>query len=269
MKNLNPLGQQTHYIDHYTPDLLFSIPRSESRNQLFFQSQVDFFGEDAWTCYELSWLNPNGKPQIAIAEIRIPCDSPNLVESKSLKLYLNSLNQTQFASTEALIQTLTTDISDCVGTPVTTQLHAASQSLSFNACDAVCIDEIDVSPKHYQPDATILRCNQSDEISEHLVSHVFKSNCPVTGQPDWASVFIKYQGKAVSHEHLLEYLISYRHHAGFHEACVEQIFYDISTQCEPKSLCIAARFLRRGGIDINPIRSSSKQWLETGRTARQ
>ncbi len=254
----SPLGQQTVYVSKYDPSLLFPIARSESRKVLGIEGEMPFFGCDIWTGYELSWLNTKGKPVVAIAEFRIPSQSPCIIESKSFKLYLNSFNQTRFSGFDEVKQTLLKDLSAAAGSDVYLDLRALSDStlLVDVLHEALCIDELDVDLDNYHPDPLLLMADPSEEVAEVLCSHLLKSNCPVTGQPDWASLFVEYSGARISHESLLRYIISFREHQDFHEHCVERIFVDLLKVCKPKTLSVYARYTRRGGLDINPFRST-------------
>ncbi|WP_425547958.1 NADPH-dependent 7-cyano-7-deazaguanine reductase QueF [Actimicrobium antarcticum] len=260
------LGKPATYQSHYDASLLFSIARQDKRNELGLVtgSTLPFFGIDIWNAYELSWLNLRGKPQIAIATITVPADSPNIIESKSLKLYLNSFNQTRLEGTEALLERLRTDLSNGFGAPVQLTLALPDQfgTLRFGELDGILLDRLDIEVDTYTPDSALLRAAQHEPaVEETLVSHLLKSNCLVTGQPDWGSVQIKYIGAAIDQERLLRYLIGFREHNEFHEQCVERIFMDILRQCRPQKLAVYGRYTRRGGLDINPWRSN----FSTGR----
>lgn len=267
----SPLGKESQYPSHYAPELLFPISRSDNRAAMGIGKELPFFGIDSWTAFEVSWLNKRGKPLVAIAEITIPCESPNIIESKSLKLYFNSLNQSTFDSRESLVETLEKDLSAAAGARVDIALSGmAAENGSFaDVGEYECIDELDIDADQYQPDAGLLRVQEDYQAEEQLVSHLLKSNCPVTGQPDWASLFIQYRGPQIDHEALLKYIISFREHTGFHEQCVEQIFTDLISRCKPQSLTVNARFLRRGGLDINPVRSTDQQYPLIKRVLRQ
>ena len=259
----NPLGQHTKYISSYAPHLLFPIARAESRSQLGIVSNLPLYGVDIWTGYELSWLNLSGKPQVAVAEFRVPCDSEFIIESKSFKLYLNSLNQTRFSDECEVLDVLTRDLSDVAKAIVSVKLFPinstpieANYLESIGKATAIELDILDVTVEHYHPAPELLTTTTNDRVTEVLVSHLLKTNCPVTGQPDWASIFIAYTGRQVQHENLLRYLISFREHQDFHEHCVERIFCDLQRECGPESLNVYARYTRRGGLDINPFRST-------------
>lgn len=263
-----PLGKPTDYHFNYDADLLFPVPRKDSRDELGFSQSLPFVGSDLWTAYELSWLNKHGLPQVAIAEIVFPCEAPNLVESKSFKLYLNSFNQTCFADQEQVLNTMQQDLSRCAGGSVKVRLYAVDDFAVRASEGFICLDQLPVQCDQYEPDAALLQ--KGIEVkTEQFCSHIFRSLCPVTGQPDWASVYIGYTGLSLDKESLLRYLVSYRLHQGFHEQCVEMIYRDIQALIEPSMLTVSARFVRRGGLDINPIRSLSADYRLPGRQARQ
>ncbi|MGL5450825.1 MAG: NADPH-dependent 7-cyano-7-deazaguanine reductase QueF [Aeromonas sp.] len=251
------LGQQSDYISQYTPSLLQPVPRSLNRDDLKLGAHLPFTGGDMWTLYELSWLNAKGKPMVALGEVCIPATSPNLIESKSFKLYLNSFNQTRCDSIEALAAILTDDLSACAGERIKVTLFPLAQAPHQIAqLPGECIDEQDIEIDHYQFDASLLQGAASNEqVTETLHSHLLKSNCLVTSQPDWGSVVIRYQGGKLNREKLLRYLISFRQHNEFHEQCIERIFIDLKHYCQPTKLTVYARYTRRGGLDINPFRS--------------
>lgn len=263
--NFNPLGQQTDYVSVYSPQLLFPIARVESRKLLDIGTVVPFYGVDIWTAYELSWLDPKGKPVVAVAEFFIPCDSEFMVESKSFKLYLNSLNQTQYESIAEVEAVLEKDISAITRAAVRVHLYPLvalagyvqpGHLVDLANVNGVLLDDLSISIDTYHPDSALLAT--TDEIvSESLVSHLLKTNCPVTGQPDWATIMIRYSGKKIQHDSVLRYIVSFREHQDFHEHCVERIYSDIATLCQPESLMVYARYTRRGGLDINPFRASS------------
>lgn len=256
----SPLGKMIATSADYDAGLLFPIPRAAKRVEIGISERLPFQGLDLWNAYELSWLNSRGKPQVATGEIRVPATSPNLIESKSLKLYLNSLNQTRFASIDEVRETIQRDLSAASLGSVTVTLTPISQTLttSIETMAGELIDDLDIAIEEYgPPQAQQLLLDAIDEpVEETLVSHLLKSNCPVTGQPDWASVQIRYRGARINRESLLRYLIAFRLHDDFHEQCVERIFADLSARCSPTQLSIYARYTRRGGLDINPWRSS-------------
>ncbi|MCW9018073.1 MAG: NADPH-dependent 7-cyano-7-deazaguanine reductase QueF, partial [Kangiellaceae bacterium] len=253
----NPLGKTTKYVSLYAPDLLFPIPRSEKRKEL--ESEfLSFKGADIWNAFELSWLNQNGLPQVAVAKLVFPADSLNIVESKSLKLYLNSFNQTKFESPVKVESTIAKDLSQASQAKVEVKLFKLDQASEFNiyGLEGELIDEQDIEISNYQYCPDVLQEAVGGElVTEVLVSHLLKSNCLITSQPDWASVQIKYSGKKIDREALLRYLVSFRSHNEFHEQCVERIFADIKKFCQPERLTVYARYTRRGGLDINPWRS--------------
>ncbi|WNC67203.1 NADPH-dependent 7-cyano-7-deazaguanine reductase QueF [Thalassotalea nanhaiensis] len=269
------LGKSTEYKSNYAPELLQGVPRSLNRDDLNLQDSLPFYGEDVWYGYELSWLEPNGKPVVAVAEFRIPCTSENLVESKSFKLYLNSFNQSCFDSWQDVEKTLVNDLTNTANAPVKVTLFEVDNcpALAIKKIDAVKIDDIDITIENYEFDRNILTqavpSTPEDSVSEYLVSHLLKSNCLITNQPDWGSVYISYTGKQINHALLLKYLISFRQHNEFHEQCVERIYTDIMEFCKPESLTVFARYTRRGGLDINPFRSSEDISAPLNRTLRQ
>ncbi|QDF67785.1 NADPH-dependent 7-cyano-7-deazaguanine reductase QueF [Shewanella sp. SNU WT4] len=267
------LGQATTYKDQYAPELLQGVPRALNRQAIGLTAELPFTGVDIWTGYELSWLNAKGKPMVAIAEFVLPVDSPNLVESKSFKLYLNSLNQTKFASVDDLQQTLIKDLSGCAGKPVKVSIIEPKH---FNHQRVVelpghCIDELDIEVSDYSfnPDYLSDSTDKKQVVAETLTSNLLKSNCLITSQPDWGSVMVRYQGPKIDREKLLRYLISFRQHNEFHEQCVERIFMDLKQFCHCTKLTVYARYTRRGGLDINPYRSDFEHVLDNHRLARQ
>ncbi|HWW07457.1 NADPH-dependent 7-cyano-7-deazaguanine reductase QueF [Collimonas sp.] len=270
----SPLGKPAAYQSQYQPSLLFPIARQGKREEIGISGTLPFFGVDIWNAYEVSWLNLRGKPQVAIATFTVPADSPNIVESKSFKLYLNSFNQTRLADTDALLQLLRTDLSAGFGAPVHVTLTTADAfaELKLQEPQGLLLDRLDIEVSEYRPNPTLLK-NDANQVvvEETLVSHLLKSNCLVTGQPDWGSVQIHYVGAAIDQESLLKYLISFRDHNEFHEQCVERIFMDLMRNCAPQKLSVYARYTRRGGLDINPWRSnfSTSQPPLNWRQARQ
>ena len=287
------LGQPTQYVDHYDPSLLYPLPRQAKRDELGLQrtpeglSVLPFMGADIWTAYELSWLNLKGKPQVALARLVIPCESPCIIESKSMKLYFNSFSQTPFASAQEVQQKIVHDLSagvwqlaggaqssPAVNHPaVLVELIEVKdfQAQKIEELSGVDLDRLDIECNTYQPAPQLLSA-QFDRapVSEVLCSQLLKSNCLVTGQPDWGSVRIAYTGPQIDQAALLAYLISFREHNEFHEQCVERVFMDIWTRCKPSKLSVYARYTRRGGLDINPFRTSHPQALPPlMRTARQ
>jgi 7-cyano-7-deazaguanine reductase len=286
---LAPLGKASQYIDHYAPTLLYPIPRAGKRQEIGIDTtqgtgQSPFFGADMWTAFELSWLNPRGKPQVALAHITVPCESPNIIESKSFKLYLNSFNNHVFSGFDEVASVLKRDLSRAAfGNP-----HFGNQQTEsgvgvrlvppdmFDAqpvfeLDGLSLDRLDIDCSRYTPAPDLLTTDASrTPVSEVLVSRLLKSNCLVTGQPDWGSVQISYSGQPINQEALLQYIVSFRNHNEFHEQCVERIFMDIWTRCKPTKLSVYARYTRRGGLDINPYRTSYPAALPANnRTARQ
>lgn len=264
----SPLGKKSAYVNEYSPQLLFPIPRNKPWHPKF--SQRPFYGIDVWNAFEVSWLNKKGLPQMALAEFRIPADSPNIVESKSFKLYLNSFNQSTMANVAHVQQHMTEDLTAAAGAPVqVTLFNLCEKAMTVLPTSGVNIDEQDIEISTYTPDAHLLMVDSSTYRTEILHSHLLKSNCPVTGQPDWATLVVEYEGPSIDRAGLLAYIVSYRDHGDFHEQCVEQIFLDIKAQCKPGQLTVYARYLRRGGLDINPYRSTRPLAPSNHRTERQ
>ncbi|KAB8305265.1 NADPH-dependent 7-cyano-7-deazaguanine reductase QueF [Erwinia endophytica] len=267
------LGKPTEYHDTYQPSLLQAVPRSMNREPLgIYPQNVPFHGEDIWTLYELSWLNAKGLPQVAVGEVTLNANSLNLIESKSFKLYLNSLNQTRFADWAEVRATLKRDLSACAQGDVGVSLFRLQEleGQPIGHFSGYCIDEQDININNYQFSADYLQqATQPDIVEEQLVSHLLKSNCLITNQPDWGSVQISYRGPRIQREALLRYLVSFRHHNEFHEQCVERIFNDILRFCQPSRLSVYARYTRRGGLDINPWRSNGEFKPGLSRLVRQ
>jgi 7-cyano-7-deazaguanine reductase len=309
-----PLGKDVSYPTGYDASLLFPMPRMDARRTLGLAdlpgeattaSALPFQGFDLWNAYELSWLNAKGLPKVALLRVRVPCTSPQIIESKSFKLYLNSFNQTRFETVHHVFDLLRKDLALALGAELELELVGADQFSNeiITEFAGVDLDKLDVEIDCYQPDASLLKLqgdaskkavaseqadikaalNASDapdtraqpkieptSISETVFSRLLKSNCPVTDQPDWACIEIQYTGPAIDHASLLKYIVSYRMHNGFHEHCVEKIFVDILKQCAPTSLSVYARYTRRGGLDINPWRATLDVKPPTiGRSARQ
>ncbi len=275
----SPLGKASAYADQYDPSLLYALPRAPKRAEIGITGSPPFLGADLWTAFEVSWLNARGKPQLALAHITVPCETPHMVESKSLKLYLNSLNNTRFDDAAQVQARIRADLSATAGmgaaAPASVGVKLLAPELfdqqAVQELDGLNLDRLDVECTHYQPAPELLRTEPDEApVSEVLTSRLLKSNCLVTGQPDWASVQISYSGAPINQEGLLQYLVSFRNHNEFHEQCVERIFMDIWTRCQPVKLTVYARYTRRGGLDINPFRTSYPQALPANvRTARQ
>lgn len=296
------LGKATHYPDQYAPEVLYPIARQQSRDALGVAAKaLPFTGVDLWTGYELSWLNLRGKPQVALVQVSIPCETPCIVESKSFKLYLNSFSNSRFADAQAVRQRIAADVGAVVWSAGNAALPAVDQAgdaagAASGAASAAApsvrvqlvlpeqfaeqrienlsglsLDRLDVECSDYEPAPQWLRAASGEApVSETLTSHLLRSNCPVTNQPDWGDLQISYSGPAIDHEGLLRYIVSLRNHNGFHEHCVERIFMDIMQRCQPSQLTVYARYTRRGGLDINPLRTNSPQTLPPNqRTARQ
>ncbi|WP_418643131.1 NADPH-dependent 7-cyano-7-deazaguanine reductase QueF [Stutzerimonas kunmingensis] len=269
----SPLGKSSDYVATYSPHLLFPIPRAPKWAELGLTAEtLPYQGVDLWNCYELSWLLPSGTPVVAIGEFEIPADSPSIIESKSFKLYLNSLNQSVFESREALAEVMSSDLSAAAGKPVKVRLRTLDEVAAEGVATLPgrCVDDLDVTIEHYDhPQPGLLACDAGHMVEESLHSHLLKSNCPVTGQPDWGSVVVEYRGAALQAESLLAYLVSFRQHADFHEQCVERIFLDLQRLLQPEKLTVYARYVRRGGLDINPYRSTEAMVVDNRRLVRQ
>jgi 7-cyano-7-deazaguanine reductase len=280
------LGKASAYIDQYDASLLFPIPRAGKRAEIGVAGTPPFFGADLWTAFELSWLNTRGKPQVALAHFMVPCESANIIESKSFKLYLSSFNNTRFADSAEVLARLRADITEAVWRGAVVQSSVGVKLIApelfdrepVYELDGLNLDRLDVECTRYQPAPDLLTLSAPEgegegagaPVSEVLVSNLLKSNCLVTGQPDWGSVQISYTGAQINQEGLLQYLVSFRNHNEFHEQCVERIFMDLWTRCKPLKLTVYARYTRRGGLDINPFRTSHPQALPGNtRTARQ
>lgn len=266
----SPLGKPTSYVETYSPDLLFPIPRTLARDKLGIFKTFSFHGGEIWNAYELSWLGPKGKPVIGAAEFYFPCDTPNIIESKSFKLYLNSFNQTAFSSFDEVKDTLERDLKNAVQGDATVSLFRPEELafISNNDLSEICLDDLDIEIDQYSVNPSFLKIG-SPIVQEKLSSYLLKSNCLATGQPDWGSLHIHYAGPKIDHEGLLKYIISFRRHSGFAEHCVEQIYYDLLTHCQPEKLTVYARYTRRGGLDINPWRSNFETNISNKRHHRQ
>jgi 7-cyano-7-deazaguanine reductase len=259
------LGKPATYADRYDPSLLYPISREPKRTELGLTGTLPFFGADLWTAYELSWLTPRGKPQVAIAHVTVPCETPNIVESKSFKLYLNSFTNSAFANADEVRDRIRADVSEAVwrgaSSPSSVGVRLV-QPDQFDAepiheLDGLSIDRLDIECTQYTPAPELLKATVGEQpVNETLVSNLLKSNCLVTGQPDWGSLQVRYSGPQIDQASLLQYLVSFRNHNEFHEQCVERIFMDVWTRCKPTRLAVYARYTRRGGLDINPFRSS-------------
>ena len=275
----SPLGKPASYVDQYDASLLFPIARAGKRAEIGVRGALPFLGADLWTAFELSWLNLRGKPQVALAHITVPCESTHIVESKSFKLYLNSFTNSRFVDAQEVRERIRRDISEAVwrggpvqsGVGVKLLLPDMFDREPVHEIDGLSLDRLDIECTLFTPAPQLLRSNRDEApVTEVLCSNLLKSNCLVTGQPDWASVQIGYSGPQIDQEGLLQYLVSFRNHNEFHEQCVERIYMDLWTRCAPHKLTVYARYTRRGGLDINPFRSSGPQSLPPNiRTARQ
>jgi len=265
----SPLGKLSHYVTEYDPGQLCPIPRVNTWEEFGYEKSP-YTGCDIWNAYELSWLNEKGLPLVVIAEIWIPVESLNLIESKSFKLYLNSFSQTKFKDIDQVSEILESDLSACAGGVVKVNLLPVN-SKQYQSADieGTCLDDQDISIEVYHRDANLLEAAETRVTNEKLYSHLLKTNCPVTGQPDWGSISIEYTGKQIVHTSLLKYIISYRTQTDFHEQCTENIFLDIMQHCQPDELAVYTRYLRRGGLDINPYRSTKNEQPQNLRLFRQ
>jgi 7-cyano-7-deazaguanine reductase len=273
LESILPLGRTSVYKDQYDPALLCPVPRTLKREEIGLASPLPFGGYDIWNAYELSWLTPKGKPVVAMGEFHVPCGSKNLIESKSFKLYLNSFNQTRFATFAEVKNLLAEDLGKVAGAPVTVRLIDSGEFAGESLCTLPgrCIDDLDIAVDRYALDPSLLD-GASDPgriVEETLHSHLLKSNCLITSQPDWGSVLVRYRGPRIDPAALLRYIISFRQHNEFHEQCVERIFVDLMRRCHPQHLTVYARYTRRGGLDINPFRSNFENEFANLRLARQ
>ncbi len=252
----NPLGQTVEMPDTYAPEVLFAIPRADARRALGITGALPFSGQDLWNAWELTWLAENGRPTAAQCRIRVPADSPSLVESKSLKLYLNSFAMSRFPDAPAVAGIIREDLARLTGVPVGVELESpAAAARAIQALPGRLIDELEVACDAWEVDASLLEAG-GEIVEESLHTHLLRSLCPVTGQPDSGSLLVSYRGARIAPESLLRYVTSFRRHQDFHESCVERVFLDIMDRCAPDVLTVYARYQRRGGIDINPYRST-------------
>ncbi|OEY67346.1 NADPH-dependent 7-cyano-7-deazaguanine reductase QueF [Marinobacter sp. X15-166B] len=266
-----PLGKHSEYPDKYSPDLLFPVPRDDNRRRIALaDGRWPWFGEDLWQAWEISWLQPNGVPAVVWGVIRVPAASASLIESKSLKLYLNSLNQTVFSTTDQVRELISRDLSSLVGAAVTVDLYSVDEAVAavgrpegYQLIDGEPVTSVDYQ---YRPE--LLQAT-GPRVTEQLCSHLLKSNCPVTGQPDWGSLLIEYTGPQIARPQLLQYVVGFRQQQDFHEHCVETVFTDIMARCQPEQLTVCARYTRRGGLDINPWRSTQPGSAPLVRLVRQ
>lgn len=264
----SPLGKKSRYSPFYDPGILFPVPRRPKREELniYYEDNLPFFGHDRWAHYEVSWLNSKGKPMVAMAALVFPCTSPYLIESKSMKLYFNSLNNTKFPKVDTVLQTIAVDLTTCAHDRVEVALVPLSKEEAppvFRRPSGKCIDELDIECDVYVLTPSFLMTEEQHVTDEVLFSDLFKSNCLVTHQPDWGSIQVIYTGKKINEAGLLRYIVSFRDHHAFHEQCIERIFMDILRRCRPEKLTVMGHFTRRGGIDINPVRSTGRIEIET------
>ena len=256
-----PLGRNTDFPDKYAPQLLCAIARADSRARLGLTATLPFSGSDVWNAWDLTWLGTGGVPRVATGMIRIPAESPNIVESKSLKLYLNSFSMSEFASADEVAGIIGNDLGKCVGSECDVVLQSldSTEARQVSRLAGRCLDGIDLNCSDWKVDAGVLRADDSTVVCEDLHTHLLRSLCPVTAQPDLGSLLISYRGPKIDEASLLRYIVSFRRHSDFHEACVERMFVDILSHCAPESLSLHARYQRRGGLDINPYRSSGQE----------
>jgi len=265
-----PLGQKSAYLSQYDPSLLCPFPRQLKREEIGINGTLPFLGVDIWNGYELSWLGGRGLPRVALGRFSFDCRSPFLIESKSFKLYLNSFNQTRLKSVDELRQRLSNDLSAACGATVEVELFSLDEApAQFESLPGICIDSLDIAIDSYQLNPRLLQAENHCRVSESLHTHLLKSNCLVTNQPDWGSLLIDYCGPQINRENLLRYLISFREHNEFHEQCVERIFTDVHRYCRPEKLSVQAWYTRRGGLDINPFRTNCGQSPRVIRLLRQ
>jgi 7-cyano-7-deazaguanine reductase len=267
----NPLGQAMDFPQRYSPESLFAIPRSDGRRALGLTNTLPFRGQDLWNAWEFAWLDSSGRPVLALAELRFAADSPKIVESKSMKLYLNSFASSRYASAAEVRDTITSDLEICTTSYVAVTLRSLADIAEFavGTLPGPCIDDAKAGFEATGADADVLRSDEQCIVTEELHSNVLRSNCPVTGQPDTGSLLIRYHGPKIDRSALLDYIVSFRNVREFHETCVERIFLDLKSHCAPQQLTVYARYNRRGGIDINPFRSDFEDDAENLRLARQ
>jgi 7-cyano-7-deazaguanine reductase len=253
------LGKKSEYDSRYNPGKLFPMLRQLKRDEIgITAATLPFYGFDLWNHYEVSWLRENGRPDVALAQLKFPCDSPHIIESKSLKLYFNSLNNTSFKDAKTVELVIQRDLTECAKAPVQVKiipLHQFYEETLYRSFSGICLDDLDIKCSVYQVDTAFLTTSD-EQVLETVYSDLLKSTCLVTQQPDWGSVQITYKGNKINHEGLLRYIISFRHHHEFNEQCIERIFMDIKTHCQPEELTVFGRYTRRGGMDINPYRST-------------
>ena len=266
-----PLGRESAYPQKYAPQVLCPIERALSRNPLRLGDPLPFSGTDIWNAWELTWLGQGDLPRVATAEIRVPVKSPNLVESKSLKLYLGSFAMSRFASAAEVEEVIARDLENCVGSPVVVQVLPVAETVARQPARlaGACLDEIEVECSDWEINPDLLKSDPGKIVTEDVYTHLLRSLCPVTAQPDMGSLQISYTGPAIDHAALLRYVVSFREHNDFHEACIERMFVDLVERCGCEQLTVQARYLRRGGIDINPIRTNTGQTERNLRLWRQ
>jgi 7-cyano-7-deazaguanine reductase len=271
MTSTTPLGKESGYPDAYAREVLCRVPRVENRCKLGIGEALPFHGKDIWNAYELTWLGRSGKPAVAVAAIEVHADSQHLVESKSLKLYLNSLAMERFDSAHEVAVLVSRDLSEVTESDVTVSLMSPSavDAEGIRRLPGTCVDALEVSCDSREVDSSVLGCVRGGPVREELHSHLLRSRCPVTGQPDFGSVLIRYRGTPIDRAGLLRYVVSYRNHCDFHESCIERIFVDLKKRCAPEELTVYGRFNRRGGLDINPFRTDFDDAPDNPRLWRQ
>ncbi len=253
------LGKKTRYDSQYNAEKLFPISRKGKRDEIGISGKLPFSGFDVWNHYEVSWLNEKGKPIVAMAVIIYGCDSENIIESKSMKLYFNSFNNSNFKNIETVEAIIKRDLEVRLKASFVSikiiPLSSIKEEKLLPRLSGINIDELDIECSAYNVDASFLK-TESEIVEEVLYTDLLKSNCLVTDQPDWCSVQIDYKGKKINREGLLRYIVSFRNDNEFHEQCMEKIFVHILKYCQPSELTVYGRSTRRGGIDINSIRST-------------
>ncbi len=266
-----PLGRAVPYPEQYAPELLFAVPRGEQRARLGLGDGLPFDGTDIWTAWELTWLDPDGMPRCATAEVRVPASSPNIIESKSLKRYLGSFAMTHYASANDVAEAIGGDLAECAGAEVDVSLQREPSKSGEAVAElpGACLDTLRLRCDATAVEPDLLRSEPGEIVAEDLHTHLLRSLCPVTQQPDIGSVLVSYRGPRIDREGLLRYIVSFRQHEDFHESCVERMFIDILERCQPERLTVYARYQRRGGIDINPFRSNFETEAPNTRLWRQ
>ncbi|MGI9260547.1 MAG: NADPH-dependent 7-cyano-7-deazaguanine reductase QueF [Woeseiaceae bacterium] len=266
----NPLGQSAEYPQEYAPEVLFAIPRTESRATLGIDADLPFQGSDIWNAWDFTWLDNRGQPVAGTASFSIDADSPNIVESKSLKLYLGSFAMTRYEDGVDIVKALYDDLTKLTGLPVSVAIDSNFDE-NVRVIEQLPGQNIDKQPMTRwsdEVDPELLRA-ADETVTETLHTNLLRSLCPVTGQPDIGSLMIHYRGPRIDRSSLIDYIVSFRQHEDFHETCVERMFLDIKEHCGPDELTVYACYNRRGGIDINPFRTDFGDEPPIGRFWRQ